>query len=184
VRRLLKNDNQAKKVKLSTHEMRGKLSEMIANSPTIAHNAHNLSEPRSPGLQGSFLASNTLSNYSGVGGREVPYHERQMRLFEEIKMEIKEELRRQKERVGVVSTGVREAGKGKGVSEVKYRERIRSTNVNCLNLNVNGSHHKHKSDMLNRVPSKTSIGKTQLPVLNSHILIITSNSSKGLAHGD
>lgn len=109
-----------------------------------------------------------------------------MRLFDEIKMEIKEELRRQKERLGVVSTAVRGAGSGKGkmMLDLKYKERIRSTNLNSFNMNVHGAHHKHKSDTLNRMPSKSLIAKTQLPVLNSHILIITSNSSKGLMQED
>ena len=48
--------------------MKGKLSEMIANSPML----------HSPILpQSSFIANNTLSNYA----REIPQHERQMRLF-------------------------------------------------------------------------------------------------------
>ena len=64
---------------------------------------------------------------------------------------------------------------------MKERERIKSTNVNFvnLNLNVNG---KNRPEPMNRSPSKSSVGKTHLPVLNSHILIISSNSSKGLAH--
>jgi len=51
-----------------------------------------------------------------------------------------------------------------------------------MNLHSNNGH--KKSEMLNRVPSRSSIGKTQLPALNSHILIITSNSSKGLVHNN
>jgi hypothetical protein len=54
VRRLLKNDGQVKKTKITTQEMKGKLSEMIANSPVL----------HSPILpQSSFMGSNTLSNY-------------------------------------------------------------------------------------------------------------------------
>lgn len=49
-----------------------------------------------------------------------------------------------------------------------------------LNTQINLVHHKHRSETLKRTPSKGSITKTQLPALNSHILIITSNSSKGL----
>jgi hypothetical protein len=90
VRRLLKNETNSKKQKLTTQEMKDKLNDMIHNTPTITHRnaeyARNFIQP-----QTSFLTSNTLSNYSAVSVKsETPYHDRQMRLFEEIKLEIKE----------------------------------------------------------------------------------------------
>lgn len=54
--------------------MKGKLGEIIANSPQICHN--------------SFAAGSTITNYSGLSAKnekqisETPFHERQMRLFE------------------------------------------------------------------------------------------------------
>ena len=70
--------------------MKDKLNDMIHNTPTITHRnaeyARNFIQP-----QTLFLTSNTLSNYSAVSVKsETPYHDRQMRLFEEIKLEIKE----------------------------------------------------------------------------------------------
>lgn len=154
--------------------MRGKLSDMIANSPQICHN--------------SFISNPTHHNaFSAKLEREKPEgqpQDRQLRLFEEIKLEIREELRRHKERIGMVCTGAKGSNKPikYSVSEVKERERVRSTNLNFLNLNLNVAHHKQKSETLQRVPSKSLVAKTQLPALNSHVLIITTNSSKGLTH--
>ena len=51
-------------------------------------------------------------------------------------------------------------------------------------MNLHSNNGQKKPETLNRVPSRSSIGKTQLPALNSHILIITSNSSKGLVHNN
>lgn len=52
-----------------------------------------------------------------------------------------------------------------------------------LNLNhqIHIVAHKNKSETLHRIPSKSSINKNQLPALNSHILVISNNSSRGLA---
>jgi len=52
-----------------------------------------------------------------------------------------------------------------------------------LNLNnqINLSNQKNKSEALNKMPSKTVFNKNQLPALNSHMLVISSNSSRGLA---
>ena len=73
---------------MSTQEMKDRLNEMISNSPIITHNADYSRSIVQP--QSTFLNSNTLSNYSGVSAKsEAPYHDRQMKLFEEIKMEIK-----------------------------------------------------------------------------------------------
>ena len=93
VRRLLKQDNGIKKSKLTNGEMKEKLSEMISNTPH--HLAHS----------GAFISGNSSFASNGFNtpcirgekSESLP-QERQMRLFEEIKMEIKEELRRHKER--------------------------------------------------------------------------------------
>lgn len=104
-------------------------------------------------------------------------------------MEIKEELRKHKDKKAIACSSVKGTAHSKLAKSnlfprepTREKERIKSTNVNSVNLNTQITllHHKHKSETLNRVPSKPSIGKTQLPALNSHILIITSNSSKGL----
>ena len=149
---------------------------MISNIPQVCQN--------------SFVANNTLTNYSGLSvknerEREGQYPEREMKLFEEIKLEIREELRRHKEKTGVATANVKKSkgAKYNSLSEVKEKERIKSTNVNFLNLNLNVVQAKTKSQSLQRSPSKSSVIKTQLPALNSHILIISnSNSTKGLNH--
>lgn len=108
-------------------------------------------------------------------------------------MEIKEELRRHKEKKGITSSTVKPTHHTNKFMKSnllegreKEKERIKSTNLNFLNLNtqINLVHHKQNSETHNRVPSRSSITKTQLPALNSHILIITSNSSKGLVNNE
>ena len=114
--------------------------------------------------------------------REMIFQNQQMRIFAEIKMEIKEELRRNKDKRGLICSSVKVATKGARQSNPPpERERIRSTNLNFLNLNtqINLAHQKHHSATLQRNSSKGHMPKTQLPALNSHMLIINSNSSKG-----
>jgi hypothetical protein len=186
VRRLLKQENGIKRPKLTNEEMKDRLSELIASQPAqLGHSGAFLSNA-------STISNEAVASFINSRGEKEPTHDRQLRIFEEIKLEIKEELRRHKDRKSIVCSTIKPAHNNKFLKSnlfegrEKEKERIKSTNLNFLNLNtqINLVHHKHKSETLNRVPSKSSITKTQLPALNSHILIITSNSSKGLTHNE
>ena len=162
-------------IKKKINEMTTHTNVHMANSKLFANNDSY--------MHGVFSNSSGIRMESGVICEDNHY-----KLFEEIKLEIKEELRKHKDKKMVLNSSSKPQHKKsmKGNhSEIKEKEdRIKSTNLNFLNLNnqiVLGTN-KNKSEILNRMQSKSSINRNQLPALKSHLLVISSNSSRGLIH--
>ena len=70
-----------------------------------------------------------------------------MRLFEEIKLEIREELKKHKDRESIGYSSIKPHPKTVkyAISEGKDKPRIKSTNINFVNLNLNVSNPKNRS---------------------------------------
>ena len=106
VRRLMKQETANKKIRLTKDQMKERLTDLMMN-------------PVSSGT--SPVVPSTPSTFKGE--REMIFQNQQMRIFAEIKMEIREELRRNKDKRGLICSSVKVPSKANKLSSPPERER-------------------------------------------------------------